>query len=120
MTFAIIVHPVHTRDDQPHCVRSITRGCAIVVNKALALDRAKELGVGIVVEADAAVPWARSPSWSESQPSKSAVCHRCHFRSKVDLLDFNAFTKDVSGKAANLDILTNFSSHFLDQIGHRH
>ena len=114
------VSPSHTKDGQLHCVRSATRGCAVVVDKALALDTAKEPDVGIAVEDDAAVPWGRNRSGSESQPSKSAVCHRCHFRSKVDLLDFNPFAKGVSGKAANPDILANFSSHFLDQIGHRH
>ena len=119
-TFATSVHPVHTGDVPLHCGRSATRGCAEVVNKALALDTAMEQDVGFVVEADAAVPWGRNRSWSESQPSKSAVSHRCHFRSKVNLLNFNAFTKGVTGKAANLDVFTNLSSHFLDQIGHGH
>ena len=55
-TCATSVHPAHTGDVPLHCGRSATRGCAEVVNKALALDTAMVQDAGFVVEAGAAVP----------------------------------------------------------------
>ena len=116
----IKAHSVHTKDVREHCERPATKGREEVVGRAPALDTAKEQDADFSVEAGEAAHGGRNRSWSDSQPSKSAVRHRCHFRSKVDLLDFNPLTKGVAGETANLDVFTNLASHLFHQISHRH